>query len=165
MPTEIGSGREQQKDNKFFNIFGNTESIPSSSSLVSLRLLRDANPEAFSDLAKEETRFLASAMALVRNDPLLKLKLGGDTLTASVNLSKILRERAERQHYESRIDGVVKELVDYEIGTYGKEFKPLKEDNLPIKVSDKNQLRIDMTKRPSGASTLAFIGSSQVNEN
>ena len=45
-------------DGKYLNIFGNTEDIPSSSSLVSLRLLKDANPEAFGTLAKEETRFL-----------------------------------------------------------------------------------------------------------
>ena len=46
MSKEIGE-RKEQSGNKFLNIFGNTESVPSSSSLVSLRLLRDANPEAF----------------------------------------------------------------------------------------------------------------------
>ena len=33
----------------------------SSSNLVSLRLLKEANPAAFKNLAREETRFLASA--------------------------------------------------------------------------------------------------------
>ena len=159
MSKEVGSGREKQSGNQFLNIFGNTESIPSSSSLVSLRLLSQANPEAFQDLAKEETRFLASAMSLIRSDPLLKLKLGGDTLTASVNLSKILRERAERAHYEKRISGVVDKLVDYEIGTYGDQFKPLKEDQLPVQVNE-GKLSINMNKRaPSG---VAIVRESQV---
>ena len=131
-------------DGKYLNIFGNTEDIPSSSSLVSLRLLKDANPEAFGTLAKEETRFLASAMSLVRNDPLLKLKMGGDTLTASVNLAKLLRQRAEKKHFDQRIDGVVDELIKNELHGYGDDFKKPKKS---VVFDDTNGLTIDMNKK------------------
>ena len=130
-------------DGKYLNIFGNTEDIPSSSSLVSLRLLKDANPDAFGTLAREETRFLSSAMSLVRNDPLLKLKMGGDTLTASVNLAKLLRERAEKKHFDSRIDGVVKELIKNELHGYGDDFKKPKKSV----VFDGDSLNINMNKQ------------------
>ena len=109
-------------EGNYLNIFGNTEDVPSSSSLVSLRLLKDANPEAFDHLAKEETRFLASAMALVKRDPLLKLKMGSDTLTASVNLARELRRRAEKRSFDQRIDFAVDALIDKELAGYGNSF-------------------------------------------
>ena len=130
-------------EGKYLNIFGNTEDIPSSSSLVSLRLLRDANNEAFGDLAREETRFLSSAMSLVRNDPLLKLKMGGDTLTASTNLAKLLRERAERRAFNKRIDPIVDELVKNELHGYGDDFKKPKKS---VMFNGKN-LTIDMNRQ------------------
>lgn len=136
----------------------------SSSNLVSLRLLKEANQEAFGEIAKEETRFLASAMAIVKMDPLIRMKLGGDKLTASVNLARMLRERAEKKHFNDRIDGAVQKLIDYELGTYGEAFQQLKESELPFTVEDIKEgevvkgkkLKIDM-KKSRGNYKLAFV--------
>ena len=147
-------------DGKYLNIFGNTEDIPSSSSLVSLRLLKDANPKAFGTLAQEETRFLASAMSLVRNDPLLKLKMGGDTLTASVNLAKLLRERAEKKHFDSRIDKTVNALISNELNNYGDDFKKPKQS---VKFTKDGDFVINMNKAPK--QKVVFGGLEQIQTN
>ena len=93
-------------------------------------------------------------MAIVRNDPLIRMKLGGDKLTASVNLAKILRERAEKKHFEDRIDGAVDKLIDYELGTYGDSFKKLSGDDMPI-TFEKGKLDVNMGLT-RGTSDLAF---------
>ena len=96
------------------NLFGNASDIPDSQTLISLRLLEKTNPDLFQKLARQETRFLQTAIYSVEADPLLKLKLGGDTLTASMNLAKILRSRVEKQALDKRIDGTVDALVKHE---------------------------------------------------
>ena len=140
-------------EGNYLNIFGNTEDVPSSSSLVSLRLLKDANPQAFEHLAKEETRFLASAMALVKQDPLLKLKMGSDTLTASVNLARELRRRAEKRSFDQRIDFTVDQLIDKELAGYGNSFNRRVARGAVFYDNKQNKLNINM--RPQNHSVFS----------
>ena len=97
-----------------FNLFGNTSGIPDSQTLISLRLLEKTNTPLFQKLAKQETRFLQTAIYAIESDPLLKIKMGSDTLTASMNLAKILRERVEQKALDNRIDKTVEALVTHE---------------------------------------------------
>ena len=137
-------------EGNYLNIFGNAEDVPSSSSLVSLRLLKDANPEAFDHLAKEETRFLASAMALVKQDPLLKLKMGSDTLTASVNLARELRRRAEKRSFDQRIDFTVDQLISKELAGYGDSFSG--KVGRGAVFFDKTKKKLNINMRPTSTS-------------
>ena len=70
--------------------------------------------------------------------------MGGDTLTASVNLAKLLRERAEKKHFDSRIDKTVNALIKNELNNYGEDFKKPKQSV----VFDGESLSINMNKAP-----------------
>ena len=103
-------------------IFGNSPAVPSSDLLIALRLLKDAagvgpGQQAFQQLAVDELKWLNAGLAMVKSDPFLRIKMGGDNLTAAVNLAGILRSRAEAVHFQARIDEHVKPLVKNEFGT------------------------------------------------
>ena len=102
-----------------FNLFGNTSDIPDSQTLISLRLLEKTNEPLFRRLAKSETRFLQTAIYAVEADAFLKQQLGSDTLTAAMNLSKILRDRVEKRALDNRINGTVSALVRHEQNNLG----------------------------------------------
>ena len=72
--------------------------------------------------------------------------MGGDTLTASVNLAKLLRERAEKKHFDSRIDKTVEALINNELNNYGDDFKKPKQS---VRFTEGGDFVIDMNKQPS----------------
>ena len=118
-------------------LYGSLQGTPPVETLLSLRLLKDTNQELFQDLAKEETKFLTSAISLVRNDPLLRLKFGGDVLTASLNLSKQLKLHAEELNIKDRLDTMTRGLNKAEIDSISKDLRPATADNL-YKLTYKN---------------------------
>lgn len=105
-------------------IYGNLQGQPPVETLLSLRLLKDANRGAFEDLAKEETKFLTASLALVKNDPLLRLKMGGDVLTASLNLAKQLKVHAEDKLFKDRLESMIDGLNFNELRNIDKAFLP-----------------------------------------
>lgn len=107
-------GNTELSENKLFNVFGQTESIPSQQTLVSLKLLKEANRPMFEHLMRHEARFLTTAVQAVSNNEFLKMKLGGDVLTASVNLSRLLRSRAEKKVFDEQMDPIVQNLISAE---------------------------------------------------
>ena len=108
--------------NTYFNLFGNQATTPDANTLLSLKLLADTNKNAFQLLAGESTKFLASSLALIRADPYLKVKLGGNLLQSSMMLADILKNYVEKKHFEERIDGVAHQLLkhEYAVGLGGK---------------------------------------------
>ena len=97
------------------NLFGNSPTTPDANTLISLKLLSETNPAAFKQLANDSTRWLAGAIALIKKDPYLKVKLGGNLLQSSMMLADILKANAERVHFEDRLKSVTKEFYDYEM--------------------------------------------------
>lgn len=105
-------------------IYGSLQGQPPVETLLSLRLLKDANKEAFEDLAREETKFLSASLALVKNDPLLRLKMGGDVLTSSLNLAKQLKVHAEDKLFKDRIEAMIDGLNTAELRAISDELVP-----------------------------------------
>lgn len=97
---------EQATKNTGFNLnlFDLEPAIPDANTLLSLKMLKEANPVVFKGLAEESTRFLSAALGLVRQDDFLRIKLGGNNITAAMRLAPILKQRAEEQHIKQRID-------------------------------------------------------------
>ena len=105
-------------------LYGSLQGTPPVETLLSLRLLKDSNETLFKELAREETKFLTGAIALVRNDPMLRLKFGGDVLTASLNLSKQLKVHAEELNIRDRLDTLAKAMNEIEINSISKDLQP-----------------------------------------
>ena len=79
--------------------------------LLSLKILKDANPTAFSSLAKEETKWLSLALGLLRKDPYLQVMMQGKGVRQAMRLSGLLKQKAEQFHFNSRVDPVVSRVV------------------------------------------------------
>ena len=90
------------------NLFQNEPAIPDANQLLSMKMLSQANPEAFGDLQKKSTLFLSSALGLLRNDDYLKIKYGGSNISAAMQLAPILKAKAEQLHFDARFDPVAK---------------------------------------------------------
>ena len=97
---------EQATQNIGYNLslFGDMPAVPDENTLLSLKMLKEVNREAFEGLAQEQTRFLTAALALLKQDHFLRIKLGGAGLQQAMILAQILKKRAEEKHIQSRID-------------------------------------------------------------
>ena len=145
----LGLGGQQPKE----GLFSNQQDVPDANTLLSLKLLKDANPDAFQGLAQEETRFLAASLALVRSDPYLKLKMGNDSISAAINLAGVLKNRAEKKHLEHRIDATADALLAHEFneeGGLGRHLMPLGDMQMPVKIEENGVLSFKM-KKPQDA--------------
>ena len=80
--------------------------------LLNFRLLKDANPAKFGDLAKKETELLALSFDLLKGNPLLQMKMGGNNLNSANNLSKYLKNRAETLAIHHIIDDSAKAILE-----------------------------------------------------
>ena len=109
-----------------FSLFNKQPAVPSSDLLIALRLLRDADTDTFAEIAKDELRWLKAGMALVKQDPFLRIKLGGDNLSSAVTLAGILRGKAESQHIERRLNTTVDQLINREFTGSMERVRPLK---------------------------------------
>ena len=98
----------------YLNLVGNSPIAPSAPSLIALKLLASTNEHAFKGLREDQTKWLASATALVREDPYLRISLGGDLLTASVAVADLLKKRAEEKNLQAHIDDVVDHMLKFE---------------------------------------------------
>lgn len=105
------------------NLFDLEPAVPDANTLLSLKMLKDVDEATYGKLAKETTRFLSAGLALVRNDPFMRIKLGGDNITTAMRLAPILKQRVEEQHIQMRIDGVAKQLM--KTSGLGPELLPL----------------------------------------
>ena len=113
----------------YLNMYGNSPVAPSAPSLLALKLLASTNDKAFEGLLEEQTKWLAAATALVRNDPYLRLSLGGDLLSASVAVADILKKRAEEKNLHAHIDNVVDHMRTFENKiTYKEKLGELNDD-------------------------------------
>ena len=97
---------EQATQNVGYNLslFGDMPAVPDANTLLSLKMLKEVNEAAFQGLAQEQTRFLSAALALLKQDHFLRVKLGGAGLQQAMVLSQILKKRAEEKHLQNRLD-------------------------------------------------------------
>ena len=79
--------------------------------LLSLKILKDANPNAFKHLAAEETKWLALALGLLRRDVYLQVTMGGKGVRQAMRLAGLLKQKAEQSHFNHRINGVVDRML------------------------------------------------------
>ena len=80
------------------------EDFLDANTLLSLKMLKEVNEDAFRGLAQEQTRFLSAALALLKQDHFLRTKMGGAGLQQAMVLSQILKKRAEEKHLQNRLD-------------------------------------------------------------
>lgn len=110
------------------NLFDLEPAVPDANTLLSLKLLKEANPDAFTGLAQESTQWLASALALVRSDPFLRVKFGGDNINAAMQLAPIIKQRVEEKHIQARMDqmadGLLESTFDVDTGNMLPSMKP-----------------------------------------
>ena len=132
-PASGGAPAPLKGDNmsSYFQLFNDEPSIPQANELLSLKILKDANPEAFSSIARDETKWLAVAFGLLRRDPYLQVQLKGRGIRQAMRLANLLKQKAEERHFVNRIDGVVNKMVDARFKESGwKELQGLKTDKL-----------------------------------
>ena len=99
--------------------------------LLSLKILKDANPGAFSTLAKEETKWLSVSLGLLRKDPYLQVMMGGKGVRQAMKLSGLLKQKAEQFHFNSRVDPVVSRMVRAKFFETGwKDLQPASDKNV-----------------------------------
>ena len=100
-------------DNGSMSLFGDTPGNPDMNTLLSLKLLGETGDKEINKaLAQEQTRFLTSALALLKTDTFLRLKFGGAGLKEAMKLAEILKKRANEKHLEKRIDKTAEALLD-----------------------------------------------------
>ena len=92
----------------YFDLFGDEPAVPDANELLSLKILKDANPESFKGIAAEETKWIALALGLLRRDPYLQIRLKGKGIRSAMKLANHLKRKAEQKHFDSRLDEVVK---------------------------------------------------------
>ena len=95
----------------YFSLFSSEPSIPDANELLSLKILKDANRDAFEDLAREETKWLSVSLGLLRRDPYLQVMMQGRGVRQAMKLAGLLKQKAEQHHFNSRVDSVVKQIV------------------------------------------------------
>ena len=99
-----------------FEIHGADPAVPTADTLISLKLLSEADP-AYKKMMKEELKFLTAARSLLRADTYLRIKMGGDNLSASMRLANVLKARSETKHLNERLDNVVGALNQHTFAT------------------------------------------------
>ena len=96
----------------YFQLFNDEPAIPDANELLSLKILKEANPDAFESIAADETKWLAVAFGLLKRDPYLQVQLKGRGVRQAMKLANLLKQKAEERHFTNRIDGVVTKMVD-----------------------------------------------------
>ena len=96
----------------YFQLFNDEPALPQANELLSLKILKDANPEAFAHVARDETKWLAVAFGLLKRDPYLQVQLKGRGVRQAMKLANLLKQKAEERHFTNRIDKVVNKMVD-----------------------------------------------------
>ena len=96
----------------YFQLFNDEPAIPDANELLSLKILKEANPGAFDKIAEDETKWLAVAFGLLKRDPYLQVQLKGRGIRQAMKLANLLKQKAEERHFTNRIDGVVSKMVD-----------------------------------------------------
>jgi hypothetical protein len=115
----------------YFRLFSDEPAVPSANELLSLRILKDANPAAFANLAAEETKWLAISLGLLRRDTYLQLMMGGKGVRQAMKLSGLLKQKAEQSHFNHRINGVVDRMVGAKFAENGWDgLMPVKGDRI-----------------------------------
>lgn len=108
-------------------LYAHESTIPNINSLVSLKMLKDADP-AFGPLMHEETKWLKAGLSVLRNDPYLRLKMGGDGISAAMKMAGVLKARAEYKNLVDRVDETVTSIntstFDPLIGGLPEALKP-----------------------------------------
>lgn len=92
----------------YFDLFGDEPAVPDANELLSLKILKDANPESFTGIAAEETKWIALSLGLLRKDPYLQIRLKGKGIRSAMKLAAHLKRKAEQAHFDSRLDETIK---------------------------------------------------------
>ena len=115
----------------YFQLFNDEPAIPQANELLSLKILKDANPDAFATIAADETKWLAVAFGLLKRDPYLQVQLKGRGVRQAMKLANLLKSKAEERHFTSRIDKVVNRMVDARFKEAGwKELQGVDQDGV-----------------------------------
>lgn len=96
----------------YFQLFNDEPAIPEANELLSLKILKDANPDAFASIAADETKWLAVAFGLLKRDPYLQVQMKGRGVRQAMKLANLLKQKAEERHFVNRIDNVVNKMVN-----------------------------------------------------
>ena len=95
----------------YFNLFGDEPAVPDANELLSLKILKEANPQAFAHLAAEETKWLSLALGLLRRDVYLQVQMGGKGVRQAIKLANVLKNKAEQSHFNHRLNGVIERMI------------------------------------------------------
>lgn len=115
--SELLNGGDSTRD--YFDLFGDEPAVPDANELLSLKILKDANPKSFEGIAAEETKWIALALGLLRRDPYLQIRLKGKGIRAAMKLATHLKRKAEQSHFDSRLDEVIKVVNDQKFAEAG----------------------------------------------
>jgi hypothetical protein len=112
------------KENRLFgDITRGNPSVADPPTLLTLKLLRDSDPEAknaeskkmYDDLAINELKYWKSAISLLKYDPYLKQLMGGDLISGAQKLSRVLKQKVEEKHLEQRLKPGISALLENEL--------------------------------------------------
>ena len=144
------------ESSNFFNLFNDEPAIPDANELLSLKILKDANQEAFKDIAKNETKWLSIAYGLIKRDPYLQIQMQGRGIRQAMKLANLLKQASEKRHFEKRIDGIVDKMVDARFKTNSwKPLAPLGQTKINEFLQDGDG-DIEMTIKPQGGNQVVF---------
>ena len=135
----------------YFNLFGDEPAVPDANELLSLKILKDANPSAFSSLAQEETKWLSLALGLLRRDVYLQVMMGGKGVRQAMKLAGVLKQKAEQSHFNHRVNGVVERMLTTKFSDQGwGGLAPVSHDQIrEFMAGSKNAIKIaPMNKSP-----------------
>ena len=107
-------------------MFADEPAVPDANELLSPKIFKDANPQAFANLAAEETQWLSLSLGLLCRDSYLQMMMGGKGVRQAMILAGVLKQKAEQTHFNRRIDGVVQRMVSVKCLENGwNEVKPV----------------------------------------
>ena len=90
---------------------------PNPNEVLSLKMLKDVEPDIFQPMYKDQVSYLTQARILLLNDAWLQTKMGGTGLESCSRLAKILKKRSSELHLQARIDEMVKKHNTLQFGT------------------------------------------------
>ena len=125
----------------YFDLFGDEPAVPDANELLSLKILKDANPDSFKGIAAEETKWIALALGLLRNDPYLQIRLKGKGIRSAMKLAGHLKRKAEQKHFDDRLEKVILATNDEKFKEQGwDKLKPLASADNIIKIKKVNNV-------------------------
>ena len=105
----------------YFDISKSEPAIPQANELLTLKILKEANPDVFRNVAQDETKWLSLAFASLRQDPYLQLQLGGRGVRQAMKLANLLKMKAEQRHFDKRVENIAEKMVDAQFKIKGWE--------------------------------------------